>query len=97
MADTPITVSFPGTILVSGSGGGGGGTSDHGELTGLTDDDHAQYLNNARGDARYAPLSHQHVNLDISGKLRLAVGDGQYLWLKPVVEDGKITLQPIPE
>jgi hypothetical protein len=26
---------------------------DHGGLTGLTDDDHPQYLNNARGDARY--------------------------------------------
>lgn len=26
-----------------GGGGGGGGTSDHGELTGLADDDHTQY------------------------------------------------------
>ena len=26
---------------------------DHGALTGLDDDDHTQYLNNARGDARY--------------------------------------------
>ena len=34
--------------------GGGGGSSDHGELAGLTDDDHAQYHNDARGDARYA-------------------------------------------
>lgn len=35
--------------------GGGGGTpsSDHGALTGLADDDHAQYHTNARGDARY--------------------------------------------
>lgn len=33
--------------------GGGGGVSDHGALTGLTDDDHTQYHNNARGDARY--------------------------------------------
>lgn len=30
-----------------------GGTSDHGELTGLADDDHTQYHNNTRGDARY--------------------------------------------
>jgi len=29
------------------------GTSDHGMLTGLADDDHPQYLNTARGDARY--------------------------------------------
>jgi hypothetical protein len=38
-------------------GSGGGGVTDHGDLTGLTpDDDHPQYLTNARGDARYAPL-----------------------------------------
>jgi len=30
-----------------------GGSSDHGALTGLGDDDHTQYHNNARGDARY--------------------------------------------
>jgi hypothetical protein len=33
-----------------------GGVTDHGALTGLGDDDHPQYLNNARGDARYAPV-----------------------------------------
>lgn len=33
--------------------GGGGGVTDHGALTGLNDDDHTQYHNNARGDARY--------------------------------------------
>ena len=37
---------------------GGGGVTDHGALTGLGDDDHSQYHNNTRGDARYAPLSH---------------------------------------
>ena len=31
----------------------GGGVSDHGLLTGLTDDDHTQYHNDTRGDARY--------------------------------------------
>lgn len=39
-------------ILLS-SGGGGGGVTDHGALTGLADDDHSQYHNNTRGDARY--------------------------------------------
>jgi hypothetical protein len=34
-------------------GGGGGGVTDHGALTGLADDDHTQYLTQARGDARY--------------------------------------------
>ena len=38
----------------------GGGVSDHGLLTGLPDDDHPQYHNDARGDARYAALSHLH-------------------------------------
>lgn len=38
-------------------GGGGGGVSAHSALTGLTTgDDHTQYLNNTRGDARYAAL-----------------------------------------
>lgn len=32
---------------------GGVGASDHGALTGLADDDHSQYHNDARGDARY--------------------------------------------
>lgn len=32
---------------------GSGGTSDHGALEGLSDDDHPQYHNDTRGDARY--------------------------------------------
>jgi len=39
------------------NGSGGGGVTDHGALTGLGDDDHSQYHNDARGDARYLPLS----------------------------------------
>ena len=42
--------------VTGGSGGStaaGGGVTDHGALAGLSDDDHAQYLNNTRGDARY--------------------------------------------
>ncbi len=35
------------------SGAGSGGTIDHGALTGRGDDDHSQYHNNTRGDARY--------------------------------------------
>lgn len=37
-------------------GGGNGGVTDHGNLDGLGDDDHPQYLTQARGDARYAPI-----------------------------------------
>lgn len=36
--------------------GGGGGVTDHGALTGLGDDDHPQYHNDARGDLRYIQL-----------------------------------------
>lgn len=32
---------------------GGTGVTDHGALTGLADDDHSQYHNDTRGDARY--------------------------------------------
>lgn len=59
------------SILGSGdlvvSGGGGGGVTDHGALTGLGDDDHTQYLNNVRGDARYSSLGHSHAIADVTG------------------------------
>jgi hypothetical protein len=45
------------TVANSLADGGGGGVSDHGALTGLGDDDHTQYHTDARGDARYWPLS----------------------------------------
>lgn len=38
-------------------GSPGGEVSDHGALSGLGDDDHSQYLNNDRGDARYAQIA----------------------------------------
>jgi hypothetical protein len=44
----------------------GNGTSDHGGLTGLADDDHTQYLNNTRGDARY--FTQSQVTTSLSGK-----------------------------
>jgi hypothetical protein len=43
--DACVVASWP-----AGSSGGGGGVTDHGELTGLGDDDHTQYLNVARHD-----------------------------------------------
>lgn len=49
------TITIPDSDVTLGSGGG---SSDHGTLTGLADDDHAQYHNDARGDARYAPVAH---------------------------------------
>jgi hypothetical protein len=47
--------------------GGGGGVTDHGALTGLGDDDHTQYHNNARGDARYSQLGHTHDHGTLTG------------------------------
>lgn len=41
------------TAAANTGGGGGGGVTDHGLLSGLADDDHAQYHNDTRGDARY--------------------------------------------
>jgi len=55
-------------------GGGGGGVTDHGALTGLADDDHAQYHNNSRGDARYSLLAHNHAGTyDPTGTAAAAV------------------------
>jgi len=46
-------------IAVQGPPGADGAT-DHGALTGLSDDDHLAYHTDARGDARYSPLAHDH-------------------------------------
>lgn len=35
-------------------------TTDHGSMDGLEDDDHLQYFNETRGDARYSQLGHNH-------------------------------------
>ena len=51
-----------GDLVISG----GGGATDHGALTGLADDDHTQYHNDARGDARYSALGHTHTASEIS-------------------------------
>lgn len=48
---------------IAGSGGGGGVTA-HAALTGLSADDHTQYHNDARGDARYSQLGHTHNYVD---------------------------------
>lgn len=37
------------------------GISAHSALSGLTNDDHTQYYNQARGDARYSQVTHSHA------------------------------------
>lgn len=49
---------------VTVSGSGGTGTSDHGSLTGLGDDDHTQYHNDTRGDARYYTQTQADANYE---------------------------------
>ena len=56
---TTITITN-GVISSTATGGGGEGVTDHGALTGLSDDDHGQYYNQTRGDARYALTGHNH-------------------------------------
>ena len=55
-ANITLTDQGPGQglVIASMATGGGGGVTDHGALTGLLDDDHPQYLTDARGDAKYA-------------------------------------------
>jgi|GEM_PF-3052361 len=84
LTDVTITGATNGQALLYQSGvwvngGVSAGVSDHGVLTGLGDDDHTQYLNNTRGDARYytqaaidtalaskAATSHSHTASQIS-------------------------------
>ena len=78
--DGVVTISFSNAqagkavVLAGGASealGGGGGVTDHGQLTGLGDDDHTQYAlaNGSRGnfassthnhDGVYAPVVHSH-------------------------------------
>lgn len=48
-----LTTDADGDASWQAPSGGGGGVTDHGALTGLSDDDHSQYHTDARGDARY--------------------------------------------
>lgn len=61
LAGTNVTIdttTTPGSVIVNATGSGG--TTDHGALTGLADDDHTQYFNQTRGDARYSLGTHDH-------------------------------------
>jgi hypothetical protein len=53
---------------------------DHGSLTGLADDDHTQYYNQTRGDARYEKLI---GNPTIDGQLLARSTAGVWSWVSP--------------
>jgi len=56
-SSSSLSLSLTGPAGPSGPAGPAGSFGgDHGALTGRDDDDHTQYLNNTRGDARYGPL-----------------------------------------
>lgn len=85
IADVNAAAPDDGDVLVWRDAGGGawvpevvgGGVTDHGALTGLADDDHPQYHNDARGDARYYTQAALDTALD--GKQALSekgVADG---------------------
>lgn len=96
---SPVTVGVGSHLLIPGPPGpqgpagpdgptGSDGPSDHGALTGLSDDDHPQYLTTGRGDARYVqgndsrlsdartPTAHEHTAADVDSG---ASSDGQVL------------------
>ncbi len=83
VADENIAVAFDGVAWTAlSAGGGGGGVTDHGALTGLGDDDHPQYHNNARGDARYTLLNPATLGINATADTtnRLSVGSAASLF-----------------
>ena len=49
--------------------------ADHGGMAGLGDDDHGQYFNQTRGDARYSQVGHDHSEfIEGSGVTKITVG-----------------------
>jgi hypothetical protein len=77
-----IVYAASGWAPMPGGGGDGGGVTDHGMLTGLADDDHLQYLTNARGDARYTPVDPATLGVNATADTtnRLAVSSAASLF-----------------
>jgi hypothetical protein len=95
--ENKVVVSESGVTVISvgiqgPAGSGAGGSIDHGTLTGLGDDDHTQYLNNARGDARYAALSHTHSISHVTGLQTALDGKQGALTLTTAGASGAATL-----
>lgn len=52
---------------------------NHGSIAGLSNDDHPQYLNTTRGDARYSLTGHTHALDDLSNVTITAPSSGEQL------------------
>ncbi|HEY1035534.1 MAG TPA: tail fiber domain-containing protein [Pseudoxanthomonas sp.] len=78
-AGTGVTLSSTASEVTINATGGGGGVTDHGALTGLSDDDHPQYYNQARGDARYARLAAANTFTDVQTATGFAVSSDRRL------------------
>lgn len=77
----------PGTVS------SGTGVTDHGALTGLADDDHPQYHNDTRGDARY--YTKTAVDTALGGKVAIA-DVGQPNGVAGLDASGKIPTAQLP-
>jgi hypothetical protein len=69
----------PGGISITGAAAGVAGVTDHGELTGLTDDDHTQYLKetdlNAKGDLYVATADNTITRLPVGSNGQILTAD----------------------
>ena len=68
---SPLVTSFTDN---DGGTGTGTGVTDHGALTGLDDDDHLQYFNIPRGDARYFNLLTSNLSQAADPTTQLTLG-----------------------
>ena len=73
-----------------------GGVTDHGALTGLADDDHTQYHTDARGDARYSQLGHEHTVSEITDFPEPTLEEDEFAETDPITDyPNGISIMPV--